>query len=213
MSTLPRFEADMLPRSLVVDPPMTDAELEAFCLRNDVVQVERTSKGVIVMNPPTGGETSRANSEISARLFNWWSEHERGIVTDSSGGFYLPDRSMMSPDAAYISPETQKHITKERRGGFFPVCPDFVIELLSKSDTLAQTQDKMERWIANGAKLGWLIDPYRKQVLIYRPGVEPSIFTGKTLKGRAPVSGFNLDLVRIWRYYEEQVLGAALPRL
>src|ERR1039458_6218295 len=111
MSTLPSFEVHTLPRSLVVDPPMTNAELEAFCIENDWVRVERTREGVIRMNPPTGGETSSAG-EITGRLFAWWSEHERGIIADSSGGFYLPDGSMLSPDAAYVSPETEKRIPK-----------------------------------------------------------------------------------------------------
>jgi len=202
MSTLPRFDVHTLPRSLVVDPPMSDAELEAFCLENDWIQVERTREGVIRLNPPTGGETSSANGEITGRLFAWWSEHERGVIADSSGGFYLPDGSMLSPDAAYVSPETEKLIAKGRRKGFFLVCPDFVIELLSKSDSLAETQEKMGRWIVNGVQLGWLIDPYRKQVYVYQAGVETSLFMGKTLKGHGPVSGFELDLARIWRYYE-----------
>ncbi len=90
MSTLPRFEVDMRPRNLIVDPPMSDAEFEAFCLQNDGFQVERTSEGAIRMNPPTGRETSRANLEISSRLFTWWSEDGRGEVADSSGGFYPP---------------------------------------------------------------------------------------------------------------------------
>jgi Uma2 family endonuclease len=183
---------------------MTDAEFEKFCLKNDGVQVERTSEGVILMNPPTGRETASANSEINGSLFAWWRKHERGqVVADSSGGFYLPDNSILSPDAAYISPKTLRQIACEKQTAFFPVCPDFVIELLSKSGTLAETQNKMERWIANGVQLGWLIDPYRKNVLIYRPKVKTSIFTGKTLKGRGPVSGFTLDLSRIWRYYED----------
>ena len=158
MSTLPRFDVHTLPRSLVVDPPMSDAELEAFCLENDWMRIERTREGVIRMNPPTGGETSSENMEISGRLFVWWSEHERGIVTDSSGGFYLPDGSMLSPAAAYISAETQKRIPKGRSKGFFPVCPDFVIELFSESDSLTETTEKMGRWIVNGVRLGWLID-------------------------------------------------------
>ena len=203
MSTLPRFLVDMLPRSLVVDPPMTDAELEAFCLKNDNVRVERTAEGVLRMNAPTGTDTSSANNEISARLFNWWSKNERGIVTDSSGGFYLPDSSMMSPDAAYILPETQKKVVREKRRGFLPVCPDFVIELLSESDSLANIQKKMELWISNGVQLGWLIDPYQKRVFIYEPGVEVSAFAGKILEGHGPVKGFNLDLAKIWRYYED----------
>jgi Uma2 family endonuclease len=203
MSTLPYFDANTLPRSLVVDPPMSDTEFEAFCLKNDSIQMERTSEGVIQMNPPTGRETARANSEINGRLFAWWSEHEHGeVVADSSGGFYLPDNSILSPDAAYILPQTQKKITHERRGGFYPVSPDFVIELLSKSDNLAKTQEKMERWIANGVQLGWLIDPYRRKIFIYQPGVETRILIGKRLKGSGPIEGFTLDLARIWRYYE-----------
>jgi len=109
---------------------------------------------------------------------------------------------MLSPDAAYLLPATEKRIEKEKRSGFFPVCPDFVVELLSKSDSLAETREKMECWIANGAQLGWLIDPYRQQVFVYRPGAEASLFTGKTLKGSGPVTGYDLDLSRIWRYYE-----------
>jgi len=202
MSLLPSFEACKLPRSLVVDPPLSDAELEDFCLRNDGIQVERTRGGVLRMNPPTGGDTSQANVEIISRLFAWRAKHKRGLVFDSNGGFYLPDNSMMSPDAAYISPETQMKFTRERRGGFYTVCPDFVIELLSKSDSLAETREKMDRWIANGAQLGWLIDPYRKQAFVYQPGFEASVFTGKVLKGQGPVEGFNLDLHKIWNYYD-----------
>ncbi len=204
MSTLPRFAADMLPRSLVVDPPMSDAELLVFCLQNDAAQVERTSEGVIRMNAPAGWDTTCANSEINLRLGAWWNKHRRGqVVADSSGGFYLPDGSMMSPDAAYILPATKKKIAKEKRGGFCPVRPDFVIELLSKSDSLTETQEKMERWIANGVQLGWLIDPYRKKVLVYRPGLDVTVFTGKRLKGIGPVEGFTLDLGKIWSNYED----------
>ena len=203
MSTLPRFEVDMRPRSLIVDPPMSDAEFEAFCLQNDGVQVERTSEGAIRMNPPTGRETTSANSEINGRLFAWWSKHELGLIADSSGGFYLPDNSILSPDAAYISPQTQQQMASEKQTIFFPLCPDFVVELLSKSDSLAETREKMEHWIANGARLGWLIDPYRRNAHIYQQGREASIFSGKILKGQGPVNGFDLDLARIWRYYEK----------
>jgi Uma2 family endonuclease len=204
MSTLPRFEARTQPRTLVIDPPLSDAELEAFCLKNDGVQVERTSEGVLRMNPPTGRETTRTNSEINFLLFAWWRKQKRGeVVADSSGGFYLPDGSMLSPDGAYLLPKTLARMGKEKCTGFYPVCPDFVVELLSKSDSLAEIQDKMQRWIANGVQLGWLIDPYRKQVLIYRPEAEPTVFTGKTLKGVGPVKGFHLDLPGIWHYYED----------
>ena len=203
MSTLPRFEAIPLPRSLFVVPPLTDAEFEAFCLANDGLQIERTNQGAIDMNPPTGRETSRANIEISARLFNWWSAHRRGEVVDSNGGFYLSDGSMLSPDGAYLIPETLSGMIDRKPGGLYTVRPNFVIELLSISDSLAKTQAKMERWIANGVQLGWLIDPYRRRVFLYRPGVEVHIFAGRRLEGHGPMEGFELDLAEIWNYYGE----------
>jgi Uma2 family endonuclease len=203
MSTLPRFDTIPLPRSLVVVPPLTDVEFEAFCLANDGLQIERTNEGAIDMNPPTGRETSRANIEISARLFNWWSVHRRGEVVDSNGGFYLADGSMLSPDGAYLLPETLSGMIVEKPGGLYPVRPDFVIELLSMSDSLARTQAKMECWIANGVQLGWLIDPYRKRAFLYRPGAEVRIVAGTLLEAEWPMEGFVLDLAAVWNYYGE----------
>jgi len=204
MSTITPFEVDMLPRSLVVDPPMSDAELEVFCAANELFQIERTSDGVIWMNPPAGWESTRGNSEINGQLYNLWRQHERGeVAADSNGGFYLSDGSMLSPDAAYILPETLKGVKAARRASFLPVRPDFVIELLSPSDSLKKTQAKMESWITNGVQLGWLIDPFQKKVFVYRPGATMSAFAGKSLKGDGPVEGFVLNLARIWRYYEE----------
>jgi len=202
MSTIPQFEVELVPRCLVVDPPMSNVEFEAFCRANDNVQVERTSEGVIWMNPPTGRDTTRANMEISGQLYSWWCKHERGEVTDSSGGFYFADGSMLSPDAAFVRPDTLKTIAEQRRVSFYPVHPDFVIELLSSTDSLTKTQAKMESWIANGVQLGWLIDPFQKKVFLYQPGASVKIFAGKTLKGDGPVEGFILDLARVWRYYE-----------
>ena len=101
MSTLLPVDVRFAARTLVLDPPLTDAELEELCRANDIVQIERTREGVIQMNPPPGGMSSRSNFEISRQLGAWWIVHERGEVFDSSGGFYLPDGSMLSPDAAY----------------------------------------------------------------------------------------------------------------
>jgi Uma2 family endonuclease len=202
MSTITPFEVDLLPRSMVVDPPMSDAELEDFCAANDLFQIERSSDGVIWMNPPTGRETTSANSEITGQLYVWWREHERGQVSDSSGGFYLADGSMLSPDAAYLLHETLKGMKIERRTSFYTVRPDFVIELLSPSDNLKKAQAKMKSWLANGVQLGWLIDPFQKKVFVYRSGTAMSTFAGRSLKGDGPVEGFVLDLTRIWRYYE-----------
>ena len=199
MSTLLPVDVRFAARTLVLDPPLTDAELEELCRANDIVQIERTREGVIQMNPPPGGMSSRSNFEISRQLGAWWIVHERGEVFDSSGGFYLPDGSMLSPDAAYVLPETLKGLTEDDLTGFPRLCPDFVIELLSASDNLTATKVKMQRWIENGAKLAWLVDPYGRKVYVYSPGVAPLTVSDSTVRGTGPVEGFLLDLARVWR--------------
>jgi Uma2 family endonuclease len=202
MSTLPRFELSASPRSLAVDPPFSDAEFEAFCLNNDDVQIERTSDGAIRINPPTGALTGDGNAEITYQVRGWWHTHHQGRVFDSNAGFFLPDGSMLSPDAAYVLPEQLKGLTKAQLNGLLRLCPAFVVELLSPSDSLAETGKKMESWIANGAQLAWLIDPYLQQVTIYQPGHEPREFSAQKLDGTGPVQGFSLDLGNVWRCYE-----------
>ena len=201
MSTLLPIDTHTSPRRLRLDPPMTDAELEEFCRINDVTRIERTREGVIEMNPPAGSYSSDGNSEITEQLRIWWKTHRLGRVYDSSGGFYLADGSLLSPDASYVTAERLKNLTKQDRRGFPHVCPDFVIELLSETDRPAQTKQKMERWIENGAQLGWLIDPSRKIVHVYRPGSTTTV-EGATIDGEGPVVGFTLQLADIWECYE-----------
>jgi Uma2 family endonuclease len=203
MNTLLRIEAETLPRVLVLDPPVSDAEFEALCRDNDNVRFERTKEGAIRMNPPAGGWTSDGNAEIVYQLRSWWTDHERGRVFDSSGGFRLPDGSTLSPDASYLSVERLKPLPKGALRSFPKVCPDFVIELLSESDTLEATQSKMLDWMANGAQLGWLIDPYERQVFIYRPGKTSERVKGVQVAGEGPVEGFVLNLARVWKCYQD----------
>jgi len=203
MNMLLRIDAETLPRVLVLDPPMTDGEFEALCRENDAMQLERTKEGAIRMLAPAGGWTSRGNQEIARQLGNWGAEREHGYVFDSSGGFRLPDGSTLSPDVSYLSEERLNELTEDELSGFPPVCPDFVIELLSKSDTLEGLRSKMADWICNGALLGWLIDPYKRQVFVYRPRQEPKRVTGPKIAGEGPVAGFELDLARVWRCYEK----------
>ncbi len=127
---------------MVLDPPLTDAEFEALCAANDLVHFERTREGEILMHPPAGGFTSQGNAEIVSQLRSWWKTHRRGRVYDSNAGFYLPDGSMLSPDAAYVLPEKLKGLTKDELTGFPRLCPDFVVELFSKSDSMAETKEK-----------------------------------------------------------------------
>ena len=203
MTTLLRIDAETLPRILVLDPPISDAEFEALCRENDNVRLERTKEGAVRMNPPTGGWTSNGNQEISRQLGNWWAAREHGRVFDSSGGFRLLDGSTLSPNASYVSEERLRNLPKGALRGFPRICPDFVIELRSESDSLPDLEDKMNDWIANGASLGWLIDPYDHQVLIYRPGRSTEGLTGDQISGDGPVEGFVLDLARVWKCYQD----------
>jgi len=202
VTTLLRVDAESLPRNLTLDPPLTDAEFEALCRDNDNVQIERTREGVIRMNPPSGGLTGDGNAEIIRQLRNWWMVHRQGRVFDSNTGFYLPDSSMLSPDAAYVVADKLKGLTKAQLTGFPRLCPDFVIELLSESDSLAKAKSKMELWIENGATLGWLVSPYERKVYVYRAGSRRSAVLGKSVSGVGPVEGFTFDLEEVWRCYE-----------
>jgi Uma2 family endonuclease len=190
------------PRSLVLDPPLTDAEFEALCAANDLILFERTREGEILMHSPTGAFTSDGNAEIVTQLRLWWKTHRRGRVFDATGGFFLPDGSMLSPDGSYVLPHRLEGLSKDELTGFPHLCPDFVVELLSISDSLSKAQEKMERWIENGVSLGWLIDPYEKKVHVYQAGAETAAVTGNTLPGIGPVEGFTLDLEELWHCYE-----------
>jgi len=154
------------------------------------------------MHPPTGLLTSDGNAEITSQLRLWWKAHRRGRVANSNGTFFLADSSMLSPDASYVLPNKLKGLTKDELTGFPRLCPDFVVELLSVSDTLPKAREKMERWIENGVTLGWLIDPYKKKVYVYEPGGQDAVVSGNAISGKGPVERFTLDLDELWRCYE-----------
>jgi len=194
------------PRNLVLEsePPLSDEEFEKLGLANDLFQLERTKDGKIEVNPPAAGFTSDGNREITYQVSVWWNRHERGRVFDSSAGFFLPDGSMLSPDTAYITREKSRNITDQQGRHFLRMVPDFIVEMLSGSDSRSKTKRKMESWIRNGVALGWLVDPYKKQVLAYEPGKEVRVETGAAVKGTGPVKGFTLNLKKVWRRYERE---------
>jgi len=181
---------------------MSDEEFEVFCMKNEDVRIERTREGAIQMHPPAGIPGDDGNSEINRQFRNWWDVHQKGRVLGSNAGFFLLDGSMMSPDAAYVTAQQLTGVTRKQLTGFLRVCPAFVIELLSPSDSLAKTGEKMERWIANGAQLGWLIDPSRQMITIYQAGRETVESSTLKVDGSGPVEGFTLDLGKVWRCYE-----------
>jgi Uma2 family endonuclease len=190
-------------RSIALHPPLNDAEFERLCEGCEFGSVERTTEGTIIVNPPAGGMTSSGNNEISRQLGNWWIQHRRGRVFDSSGGFFLPDTSVLNPDAAYVTALQLERLKRDDLARFLRLAPAFVLELLSASDSLAKTAKKMEAWMANGVEVGWLVDPYAREVHIYEAGAAaPRIEKGTHAAGSGPVEGFVLDPAEVWRCYE-----------
>ncbi len=188
--------------SLRFDPPLSDAELEDFCRRNDVYRIERTREGLIKVVTPTGLETGGGNANVNGQLYAWWNGHRQGQICDSNAGYYLPDGSMLSPDASYLTAETLARVPKPKRKGIPHICPDFVIELISETDTLTGSKRKMERWIANGVHLGWLLEPKKERVWVYRNEGSPTLIASADyVEGSGPVVGFRLDLEQVWDQY------------
>jgi Uma2 family endonuclease len=178
---------------------LTDSELLELCRRNRELRFERTAEGDLIVTTPAGGESSRRNARLVTALVNWSDEDGSGVVYDSSGGFLLPNGAMRAPDAAWVRQSRLAELSSEEREGFVPLCPDFVIELRSPSDTLADLQGKMEEYLANGVRLGWLIDPGTRRVHVYRPGEEiEALDEPKEISGDPELPGFVMDLKSIW---------------
>jgi Uma2 family endonuclease len=188
-----------IPTSIVLH--VTPKQFTELAINNPDLRLERTAAGELIVNPPTGGESSQRNFSITAQLYDWFEANEAlGEGFDSSGGFTLPNGAIRSPDASWVSRERWEALTPQQRRGFVPLCPDFVVELRSASDSLSKLQNKMIEYINNGAKLGWLIDPQNQQVEIYRPGQEVEILESPTeLSGENILPGFLLKLKRIFR--------------
>ena len=178
---------------------MTEEQFGTFCELNKEVRIERTAEGMIELMPPTSGYTGNRNSKITTQLENWASQDGSGVSFDSSTGFTLPNGAMRSPDASWISRSRLAALTTEEKEGFSSICPDFVIELRSASDSLSALQDKMEEYMANGARLGWLLDPQERRAYVYRPQIRPEILDNPdTLSAEPELTGFTLQLKAIW---------------
>ena len=179
--------------------PITDEQFYDLCQDNRDLRFERNAKGDLVIMPPTGGETGNRNIEIAYQVQSWSRSNKSGIAFDSSTGFKLPNGADRSPDAAWIPLEKWQKLTEKERQRFVALCPDFVIELRSKTDSLKPLQDKMKEYIENGTRLGWLINRQDRQVEIYRQGKEVEILDyPQTLSGEDILLGFVLDLKLIW---------------
>lgn len=179
---------------------VTPEQFATLAAANRDLRLERTATGELIVNPPTGGTSGKRNLSISAQLYIWFEAHDAlGEAFDSSTGFALPNGANRSPDAAWVRKERWEALTLEQQAGFVPLCPDFVVELRSKTDPLKLLQAKMQEYIDNGAQLGWLIDPQKQRVEIYRSGQVVEILENpNTLSGEAVLPGFTLTLKRIW---------------
>lgn len=178
---------------------MTDAEFFRFCQDNRDLNIERNAQREIIIMSPTYASTGFVNGKILFQLEAWNEQHALGLGFDSSAGFTLPDGSMRSPDAAWMTLEKWQRLTEEEKESFAPVCPDFVLELKSKSDRLSDLQEKMENYIANGAQLGWLVVLEEETVHIYRPEqpVRQHTNFSNPLSGDPVLPGFSLDFTRL----------------
>jgi len=188
-----------LPTRLRPPAPMSDDELMAFSEANRPCKVERLASGEILVMTPSGCRNHRREASIVAELFRWAEADGRGEVVSSNAGFNLPDGSTLSPDAAWVDSSRVERLSEYEQERYLPFAPDFVVEVLSQSDSLAELDAKMEQWIANGARLGWRIDPYGGTVAIYAAGAAPRVLDRPDrVKGIGPIEGFELKMARIW---------------
>ncbi|AUS98937.1 hypothetical protein CLI64_00140 [Nostoc sp. CENA543] len=178
---------------------LTDEQFFNLCQANRDLKFERSATGELIIMPPTGGKTGNRNAGITAQLWIWNEQNKQGIVFDSSTCFKLPNGADRSPDAAWIKLERWNTLTDAEKEKFPPICPDFVIELPSPSDSLKAAQDKMREYLDDGVSLGLLINRKSRQVEIYRQGKEVEVLESPaTVSGEDALKGFVLDLERIW---------------
>ena len=178
---------------------MTDEQFYQLCDHNQDLKFERTSQGELIIMSPTGSETGRINADLIVQLGIWNRRTKLGVVFDSSTGFKLPNSANRSPDAAWVKRERWDSLTLEQKRKFAPLCPDFVVELCSPSDNFNTVQKKMQEYLENGAKLGWLIVPETRRVEIYRPEQVVEILDNpKSLSGETILPEFVLDLQPIF---------------
>jgi Uma2 family endonuclease len=178
---------------------LTEDQFYDLCLANPDLKIERTSQGALVVMPPTGGETGRRNAKLTSRFVVWSEAAQLGEVFDSSTCFRLPNGANRSPDVAWVQRARWAALPEAAREKFPPIAPDFVVELMSPSDDLTVAQAKMQEYIANGVRLGWLIHRRQRQVEIYRADQPVENLSAPTrLSGEDVLPGFVLDLKDVW---------------
>ncbi|BDI14557.1 hypothetical protein ANSO36C_03590 [Nostoc cf. commune SO-36] len=186
------------PSTLKLKIDLTDEQFFQMCQKNRDYRFERTASGELLIMPPTGSDTGNRNFDMVVELGIWNKQTKLGKGFDSSSGFTLPNGAERSPDVSWVKIERWNALTPEQQEKFAPICPDFVVELRSRTDSLKELQEKMQEYIENGAQLGWLIDRKNKRVEIYRPGKNVEILDNPvSLSGENVLPGFVLNLQQI----------------
>ncbi|MEG5138125.1 MULTISPECIES: Uma2 family endonuclease [unclassified Microcoleus] len=178
---------------------VTHEQFQQIAAVNRDLRLERTATGELIIMAPTGSETGNRNLDIEGQLWLWNRQTKLGVAFNSSSGFKLPNGADRSPDASWVKLERWQTLTPKEQEGFAPLCPDFVVELRSKSDNMEPLREKMREYITNGARLGWLIDRKNQKVEIYRQNQDVEILDRpRTLSGEDVLPGFVLDLTDVW---------------
>jgi Uma2 family endonuclease len=193
-----------VPQPVVVhfDPSrlrMNDEEFFEFCQLNPDLRIERTSEGDIIVMAPTGGKTGRRNAKLIVAFGRWAEKDGSGQFFDSSTEFILPNGAGRAPDLSWIRNERWSALTEKQQEQFPPLCPNFVVELRSPTDRLEALNKKLEEYVANGAELGWLIDPFERKVHIFRPDADPEVLDNPhKVSGEPLLKEFSLDVQVLW---------------
>lgn len=178
---------------------LSDEQFEQLAAVNQDLRLELTAEGELIIMPPTGGETGNRNSDLTGQVWLWNRQAGLGKAFDSSTGFRLPKGGTRSPDVSWVRMERWEALTQEQRKKFLPLCPDFAIELVSETDDLDDARQKMQEYLENGLRLGWLIIPNAQQVEVYRQTREVEVLESPTsLSGENVLPGFVLDLQPIF---------------
>jgi len=190
-----------VPPNFIVDvhSVLTGEDFDQLVRDNPELRMELTATGELILMLPTGSKTGLLNAELNLQFGTWAKANRSGVVFDSSTLFVLPNGARRSPDLSWVRRERWDALTEVEQEGFAPLCPDFVIELRSRSDNLPPLEHKMFEYIANGAQMAWLIDPLRKRVYIYRPDRSTEILEDpETVSGEPELPGFVLDVRGLW---------------
>ena len=187
------------PVTLRLPVPLSDEELIAFSQRNRPYRIERNASGELEVMSPVGFEGGQRELFVM-RVFGNWAEEHGGVCVSSNAGFTLPDKSVRSPDASWISEGRVAALSDAEKRGLAPICPEFLVEILSESDDRSTLEAKMLMWMGNGAQMAWMIDPFAATVSIYRPGRTVEVLEQPdNVEASDVVPGFRLFTEKLWQ--------------